>query len=220
MCLLARVITDRTVHDGSFISAMLSVWRVDPGTVIRPIARNCYLVEFSEVEDKKRIQLGATWSFRGDIVALKSVKSQKDLAPNHIDSAALWVQFYNLPINALKEEGLDIMAHEIGKPVSTPVHGFTGGRRFVKFKVIVPLDKPLKDRVKLTHPTLGELTVCCSYEKVTRICVFCGCLGHELVTCSDHARLTEIAYDPANAGRFNSAELLKPKLGTWVTCSS
>lgn len=214
---MAQVITDRTVQDGVFISTMLSVWRVDSGTTIRPITRNCYLAEFSEIEDMQRVQAGGAWTFRGDIVALRHVKSQTDLSPNHTGSVTLWVQFHNLPFNSLKDEGLEIMAKEIGTPVSPPVNGFYNGRRFVKFKIIIPLGVSLKDRVKLAHPTLGEITAHCVYEKAARICTYCGCIGHELVTCPDHARVTVIVHDPANSGKYNPAELLSPKKGAWIT---
>lgn len=216
-CLLVRVLADRPVQEGPFIQTMIGVWNVDPSTTARQIARNCYLVEFEEVEDRVRVQNGGPWLFRGDLVASSQVKSQKDLNLMQVSHAAVWVQFHNLPVNSLTEEGLMIMAQEVGTPVSSPVHCSFNGRSFVKVKILLPLQAVIKDKVKLTHPLLGELIVLCVYERIGKVCVFCGSLGHEMVKCPDHTRVSAIVHDPANAGRYNAAEILKPKKGQWVT---
>lgn len=137
-----------------------------------------------------------------------------DLKSLLIASKALWVQFHNIPVNSLKEEGLVLMEKVVGTLVSAPVHSFFNGRQVMKFKILVSLDEPLKDNVTLTHPTLGEIKIFCVYERVAQICLYCGCLGHELVTCLDHSRVSAIVHNPANAYRYNAREILSPKKGT------
>lgn len=101
--------------------------------------------------------------------------------------------------------------------MSTPVHGFMGSKRFVKLKVHMPLSQPLKDWVKVDHPTLGEVLVHYSYEKVTRVCTFCGFLGHELQGCNERQRVADIMRKPENKGRFEGMDLLAHKFGQWMT---
>lgn len=90
-----------------------------------------------------------------------------------------------MPWNSFIEEGLELLGNQLWGVVSTPVHGFMGSKRFVKLKVHMPLSQQLKDWVKVDHPTLGEVLVHYSYEKVTRVCTFCGFLGHELQGCNE-----------------------------------
>lgn len=132
--LLVKIVTDRTVIDNTFASNMLIAWKVDPTTVFRPVMRNLYLVEFISQQDMYAVTLGGPWSYRGDLVAFRKVTSQADLHPEHIGFANLWVQFFNLPVNSLTEEGLDILANELGTRVSPPVDGFVNGTRFTKLK--------------------------------------------------------------------------------------
>lgn len=101
--------------------------------------------------------------------------------------------------------------------LSRPVEGFVGGKRFYKIKVSVDLLKPLKDKVKVTHPVLGEVVAHCVFEKVNRKCVFCGHLGHELPSCPDHIRLSTIMQDPENEAKFGGHQLLSPTRGPWIT---
>lgn len=49
--LLARVITDKTVLETSFQTAMLNAWRANPNIGFKPVARNCFLVEFIDQAD-------------------------------------------------------------------------------------------------------------------------------------------------------------------------
>lgn len=216
-CLLLKVVTDRRVIDTHFADAMLTAWGADPDTKFRQVAQNCFLVEFCSEEDRYKASLKGPWTFRGDLVATRKVSSFLDLNPNHISLANIWFQFYNVPLGAFTEEGLLLIGEQLGTPVSPAIEGFVNGKRFIKIKVMVQIDKPLKDRVKLGHPFLGELTMLCCVEKITRVCRFCGLLGHEMPQCPDHQRLTVLAQDPQTRARFPDPNFLAPKFGPWLT---
>lgn len=215
-CLLAKVVSDKTVIDSFFSQQMLRAWKVHPATKISPVARNCFLLDFVEEEDKHRVLFEGPWTFRGDLVAIRQVKSQADLSLNHIKLAEVYVQFFDIPPNCLTDEGYDIVAASLGTAVSPPAHGFVGGRGFVKLKVLVPIGEPLKDRVTFTHPSLGDITALCSYEKVSSLCRFCGKIGHDIQACQERNRLAAIVHRPENAGRFTSLNILNPKFGPWI----
>lgn len=127
------------------------------------------------------------------------------------------MQLFHVPLNAFSDEGLILLGKEVGVPVSRPVEGYVGGKRFYKIKVTINLEEPLKDKVGVTHPVLGDLTMYCVFEKVSRICIFCGLLGHDLGTCADHSRLATLMQKPDQAARFPGQQLLKPTRGPWIT---
>lgn len=217
--LLVKIVTDRTVMDSQFASAMIVAWNVDPTTVFTSVMRNTYLVEFTSKEDYYRASLGGPWTYRGDLVAFRKAASHADLHPNHICFVKVWVQFLNTPVHCLTDEGWDLLGQKLGTTVSSPIEGYANGRHFTKLKILIDLNKPLKDRVSFDHPTLGTVTTYCHYEKVSRICLFCGCLGHELTGCLDHRRVSDLLQHPANVGKYNNSEILKPKFGKWMTNS-
>lgn len=92
----------------------------------------------------------------------------------------------------LNEEGLHRVAKFVGKTLSDPVVGFINGKHLFKVKVQIPLEKPLNDRVKVEHPTMGDILAYVVYEKIGRLCRFCGHLEHEIDSCPDSARLARI----------------------------
>lgn len=217
MCLLARVVSNRTAMDSPFQMAMKNAWNAHSDTLIRPVAKNCFLIKFCDAKDRLTALTRGPWTFRGDLVAVSQVASQLDLIPSHVRYATLWVQLFNIPLNAFIEEGLLMVRRKVRAPLSAPMGGFVGGRKFTKIKVSVDLIEPLKDKVKVTHPVLGEITAFCVYEKVSRICNFCGFLGHELASCPNHGRLSTLMQSPAGRDRMKAHNLLSPTKGLWTT---
>lgn len=219
-CLLLRVITDRAVMDSSFYSAMANAWRIDANSVFRQVTRNCYMATFQSSEEMTRIRLGGPWTYRGDLVAMATVKSHTELVPETADTADVWVQFYQIPVNSMKEEGLLMLARKLGTPISSPIDGFVNGKPFTKCKIQIRIADPCRDKLRTNHPELGEISILCAYEKITRICRFCGHIGHEMNSCPDHLKLSSMLNSPAHAGKYNSEELLAPKKGPWICNSS
>lgn len=99
---------------------MCKAWGSDPKTVIRPVTKNCYLAEFTNQDDLLCASLGGPWTYRGDLVASSRVSSNEDLKPEHIQFVSVWVQFHNLPVNCLKEEGFEVLGQTLGTLISLP----------------------------------------------------------------------------------------------------
>lgn len=129
------------------------------------------------------------------------------------------MQFFNLPVNCLNEEGFHILGKEVGKPMSRLV-GLMNGRRFHKMKIRIKVEDLIKDKVTFTHPSLGPLIVLCCYGKVSRICRFCGHIGHEQVNCPDYLKISALMLIPENKAWFNADTLLAPIKGACVASSA
>lgn len=217
LCLLEKVISNRTALESHFQMAMKNAWDAQPGTEFSSVAKNCFLIQFCDENDRITALSGGPWTFRGDLVAFAQVTSQLDLTPSHIGHANLCVQLFNIPVNAFTEEGLLRIGNEVGNPISAPLEGFVGGRRFYKIRIRVDLTKPLRDKVVVNHPVLGDVCAYCVYEKVSRICIFCGHLGHDLASCSNYTRLSSIMQSPAGQARASGHNILTPIKGRWMT---
>lgn len=216
LSLLAKVISDRTAIESQFQVAMMKAWNADPNTVVSSISKNCFLIQFQDQQDLNTAQFGGPWTFKGDLVAFKPVSSHKELKQGEVRYAHLWVQLFHILPNAFNEEGLLLLGKEVGVPASLPVEGYVGGKRFIKMKIRVDLTEPLKDKFKVNHPVLGELVLHCVYEKVNRICVFCSNLGHEMVQCPDHSKLTILMQTPEGLAQAKAQNILAPTRGPWM----
>lgn len=81
---------------------------------------------------------------------------------------------------------------------------------------MVPVKEPLLDHVQFSHPSLGEISILCSYEKLTRVCKFCAQIGHEMAACPDHQRLTVLLQNQPPDSNRDDSKILSPNIGSWI----
>lgn len=216
LCLKACVCTDKMVFPTQFESQMRKSWDASPNTVFKQVERGTYLVDFVTTKEMERVLNGGPWIFRQDLVAVQKCSSPQ-ATNKEITSSELWVQFHHIPLESLTDEGIEVLTNPIGTPLSDPVPGYINGRQFFKVKLLVPINKPLPDHVTAVHPTLGETKVYTVYERIGRVCLFCGLIGHEIDSCPDRVRLARIKNTEEGRNRLDLLNILKPKFGPWLT---
>lgn len=93
------------------------------------------------------------------------------------------------------------MAETLGTPLSEVTELCVSGNWVYKIKLLLPIKKPLKDSMEVTHPTLGIFNAFIVYERVNRVFLFCGILGHKNSTCGDKIRVQRLLLDPKYKNR-------------------
>lgn len=87
---------------------------------------------------------------------------------------------------------------------------------FYKIKLLVEIDKKLKDSLEVTHPTLGDFEIFLVYENLNRVCLFSGKVGHEQTNCGDKTRMARLRLDPRYRDRSNMKVSTQNKIGPWI----
>lgn len=215
---LARVITDRPVFDGNFTTTMMTNWEAHPATRISPIAQRTYLIDFACPREMQRILRKEPWHYRGDIVSMRKVNEPSQLTPTFVNHVSLWTQFHNVPPELLSAEGILHLAQDLGTPVSEVTQGYNAGRLFMRVKIAYDASEPLDDTMELIHPTREKELVYLVYERATRLCSYCGEIGHELAGCASHGRVLQLCADPANSHRQELRLLRDHRKGEWMNC--
>lgn len=216
LCLVVKVLTDRAVFDAQFERAMRRVWGLYPASVFKMVDRGFYLIECSTEGEYERILNEGPWSYRQDLVLAAECPSPNHLNDSGLKHAEAWVQFHNLPIDSLTEEGLLMVTKKVGTAISDPLHAHFNGKQYTRIKMLLQLEKPLRDYVTVRHPALGDVKVHLVYERVDRICLFCGAIGHEMGSCSDRLKLAKIRLKHLNSSRPDLDGILKPTRGKWI----
>lgn len=216
LCLLARVCSDRLVFDTQFEQLMRKLWNVKPRASFTRLEKNFYLIELTSKLEIEFILNKGPWFYRHDLVAIATCHSQEHLNLSHVDTGEVWVQFHNAPIEALNEEGIELLTGPVGMAISDPIVVRTSSQKYFRVKLQIKIDKPLTDRVSLRHPALGLIDVYVVYERLGRVCLFCGEIGHELTGCSDRMRLARIKRQFKDEERPEMADILKPTRMPWI----
>lgn len=103
----------------------------------------------------------------------------------------------------------------MGTPISDLVDRFANGKKFFKIKLSIDIKEAIKDKVNFLHPLKGETTAYLVYEKLGRLCNFCGRLGHELNSCADRTKLVRIKNSMKAQERPELKGILNPIFGPW-----
>jgi Domain of unknown function (DUF4283) len=214
-CAVARVLSDKMIMDAPFKSTMARVWQLQPTSFIRPVARNTYIVQFSSMKEMCDVVRGI-WAFRNDVVALKQAHNSRDLTTEFVDVFEAWVQLHNIPTESVTQEGILHMMRSISTPMTEVQPVIINSKQAYKARLLIPINKPLKDRVMVKHPILGRITALVVYERVARACLFCGLVGHEIADCPSRLRLARIKFEGTYNHLPQMNKILEPKVASWI----
>lgn len=151
-----------------------------------------------------------------DAIAIRRAHGPEDLEDPKVTSIEINTQWHRIPAGAVKNEGVVAMAEQIGTTLTEVTNSCIAGNRVYKVKLLLPIEKPLKDTLVVTHPTLGSITAYIVYERVSRLCMFCGRLGHDNTTCADKNRMQRLMIDPKYKNRSDAKSLSENRVRPWI----
>lgn len=216
LCFLAKVHSDKIVFEAPFERQMRRAWGLNHTTTFTMIERGLYLLECDNEQERSKVLMDGPWTYRQDLVIVSECNSMEESDGRNMTHTDLWVQYHNIPLDVLNEEGIKLLTNPIGSPLSEPVPGFSNGKPYFKIRMLIHLSVPIKDKLTTTNPLLGETEVFLVYEKVGRICTYCGEIGHDITSCAPRARLAKIRSKLAGQNRPELEGILKPTRGPWI----
>lgn len=147
---------------------------------------------------------------------LKRKPTQSDLTSPHVPDMETWVQLHNIPAGTITGEGIQLLATDLGTPMTEPTASFIDGNKYYKIKVLMPMEKPIKEKLRITHQQIGTITIHVVYERLSKICLFCAGLGHEHPDCVDKIRMEGLARDLKYANQPGMQGITDLKLNPWI----
>lgn len=212
---LAIVITDRNTVEANFVKIMMRAWGLHPDTTMKMITKNTFLIHFITEKDLLHVMHKGLWNYKEDAITTKRVHGPEDLEELTIENIEINTQWHHIPPEAVKKEGVSLMAEKIGVPISEVTDFCLSGNRVYKIRILLPLDKPLQNTLEVTHPTLGKFIAHIVYERVDRFCMFCANLGHDK-TCPKRIRMLRLSRDPRFKDRPGMKGMTKDRMGPWI----
>ncbi|XP_074323213.1 uncharacterized protein LOC141660153 [Apium graveolens] len=129
---------------------MASLWKPGRGVYVKALKSNRFIFQFYHEMDIKRVIEGSPWTFgRFQLVftRMKDGDDPRSLAINNLD---LWVQLHGMSPGFMSQRVVQDIGNYIGKSVESDNNNFVGvWREYLRVRVSIPLDKPLKRRTKL-----------------------------------------------------------------------
>lgn len=79
--------------------------------------------------------------------------------------------------------------------MSKVIESLLFGQKIYRVKILMSIDKALKDKLEIAHPQLGTIKVYLVYEKLTTVCLLCAKLGHDDDHCPDQLKLQRLQFN-------------------------
>lgn len=131
---------------------------------------------------------------------LKSGDNPRTMSLNRI---LLWVQIHRLYPGFMSQRVLQDIGNYIGVFSESDPNNFLGvWRDYLRVRVSIPLEKPLKRRMKLKRSKTQWCWANFKYEGIPTFCFICGIIGHGEKFCE------QIFYKPV--------ELIEKPYGAWM----
>lgn len=108
----------------------------------------------------------------------------RQLKLNHLD---IWIQLHNMASGFKSERVVRDIANHIGVFVESDPQNFKGvWRDFLRVRVSIRVDQPLKIKMMLEKAGGAVCQVHFRYEDLPTFCFICGILGHSDRFCDAH----------------------------------
>lgn len=98
-CLVGSFLTNRKVNFVAMQDTLSSIWRPVKGVFMEPTSfPNTFLFKFFHDLDVKRVLDDGPWTFNQQVLLIKKLEIDEQLANVKLSKLYIWVQVFNLPI--------------------------------------------------------------------------------------------------------------------------
>lgn len=149
LTLVGKLNTIKPYNVEAMKRTLVSVWKTKEHVAISMVEMNRFIFQFFCREDKERVLEGSPWFFDKKILLLKEVHGDEQPSEVVFTSSPFWIRIKDVPFNRRNIE----VAYGIGEIMG----GFLeyddadplGWEEFMRVKVLVEIDKPLRRVVKI-----------------------------------------------------------------------
>ncbi|KAJ4818540.1 BZIP-like protein [Rhynchospora pubera] len=210
-CIVARVLTHRSISHTLFSTTMRNAWAVQPDNEIEAAGSNHFIREFKCQEDMFYVLKGG-WHIRGDMVVCRMARGIEDTSNPQVNEMTTWVEVHGVLPESINLDGVQLVFKKVGIPLSDIKICFYGNQKVYKQQVLVKINKSLIPKVPVNRKNKPSFWVYIVYRGVMNVCLFCGFIGHDHANCPTKMRAWRLKQE----GKYNK-EIPETQLGRWIT---
>ncbi|XP_075633807.1 uncharacterized protein LOC142606325 [Castanea sativa] len=183
--LIGKFLTTKPINIQAAKNLLRSMWKL--GEDLKIVEVGDGLLQFKFLMES---QLMWVWNngprcFDNHILALRRWEKGMSVRNVTFMKQTFWIQVWGLPFDLITEEAGSDIGRTIGDLVEVDCKAFNSDQsRFLRIRVEVPLNKPLRRGGPVSSPE-GEISrVAFRYERLVGWCFNCGRIGHEHSDCA------------------------------------
>ncbi|XP_074342621.1 uncharacterized protein LOC141680236 [Apium graveolens] len=178
-CLVGKFLTESSIDFQAMQHKMANLWRPGKGLYVKQLESNRFLFQFYHEVDIKRVIEGSPWTFGRFHLILERLNPGDNPRTVEINKLDIWVQLHGMNARFMSQCVVTDVGNYIGKFIKNDTNNFIGvWREYLRVRVSIPIDIPIKRRMKLKKSEDNWCWVNFKYEAIPTFCFICGIIGH------------------------------------------
>ncbi|KAF3952870.1 hypothetical protein CMV_021626 [Castanea mollissima] len=184
LSLFGRLLSDRHQNLRALKNTLKAAWKIGSDLRIVEVGNNVIQFKFSSSYQLEWVEKNGPWNFENNLLLLcqwRKGLTSKNICFSH---SPFWVQIWGLPFENMAEEIGKNIGSKIGRVLEVDKRAMQAGQaKFLRIRVEVPIDKPLRRGGYVKNEEGGRYWVDFRYERLPVFCYICGVLGHDEKHC-------------------------------------
>lgn len=135
--------------------------------------------------DLQKVMDGGSWTFEQSLLVYPKLEDREDPHLVTLNKSDIWIQVYDLPKGLISENIFVSIGNSVGSYVKSDPANLNGAwRMYVRIRVTMDVDKPIKRRLKVKREGDEWSWVNFKYERLSMFYFVCGLLGHSERDCN------------------------------------
>ena len=180
LSLFGCLLTDRHQNLRALKSTLKLAWKMGFDLQIMEVGNNVLQFKFNSKYQLQWVERNGPWNFDNNLLLL--CRWRKGLSASNIifTHSPFWVQIWDLPFEHMSMEVGRELGNSLGKFIESDRRtGHSDQAKFMRIRVDLQLDKPLRRRGKVANVNGEKFWVSFKYERLPTFCYLCGRLGHD-----------------------------------------
>ncbi|XP_050280419.1 uncharacterized protein LOC126721431 [Quercus robur] len=188
LSLFGRLLSERNQNIRALKSTLKSAWKMGSDLQIVEVGNNVLQFKFNSEYQMQWVERNGPWNFENNLLLL--CRWRKGLSASNIvfTHSPFWVQIWDLPFEHMSMEVGRELGNSLGKFIESDRRtGNSDQAKFMRIRVDLQLDKPLRRRGRVASDDGEKFWVNFKYERLPTFCYHYGRLGHDDKHCRENS---------------------------------